>query len=163
MARYIDTKTGRFVSQKTWKRSKAHGGTRYKRVNTAQNREYLIFIFALEKTKAARKKAYLSSKKEGKWSPVTPASDETERAAEEKLNERSTSPRILVIYKNKIGKPPKPPSDRVIINFTLHWIYEHLETDWSFISTELTGGEREIQVARGGISRKKVQVIIGKA
>jgi hypothetical protein len=28
---YRDTKTGRFASKKTWKRSKAKGGTRYKR------------------------------------------------------------------------------------------------------------------------------------
>lgn len=32
MTRYRDSKTGRFVSHATWKRSKAHGGTRYKRV-----------------------------------------------------------------------------------------------------------------------------------
>lgn len=30
---YKDTRTGRYVSQKTWQRSKARGGTRYKRVN----------------------------------------------------------------------------------------------------------------------------------
>lgn len=29
--RYRDTKTGRLVSKSTWTRSKAHGGTRYKR------------------------------------------------------------------------------------------------------------------------------------
>lgn len=29
--RFRDTKTGRFVSKSTWKRSRAHGGTRYKR------------------------------------------------------------------------------------------------------------------------------------
>ena len=29
--RYRDTQTGRFASRDTWQRSKAHGGTRYKR------------------------------------------------------------------------------------------------------------------------------------
>jgi len=29
---YRDTKTGKFVSATTWKRSRAHGGSRYKRV-----------------------------------------------------------------------------------------------------------------------------------
>lgn len=32
MIRYRDTRTGRAVSEATWRRSKAHGGTRYKRV-----------------------------------------------------------------------------------------------------------------------------------
>jgi hypothetical protein len=31
VTRYRDTKTGRWVSKSTWKRSKAQGGTRYKR------------------------------------------------------------------------------------------------------------------------------------
>lgn len=31
MTRYRDTVTGRFVSAATWRRSHAHGGTRYKR------------------------------------------------------------------------------------------------------------------------------------
>ena len=31
--KYRDTKTGQFVSAATWRRSRAHGGTRYRRVN----------------------------------------------------------------------------------------------------------------------------------
>lgn len=31
MTRYRDRETGQFVSRSTWKRSKAHDGTRYKR------------------------------------------------------------------------------------------------------------------------------------
>ena len=34
MARYRDTKTGKFISKATWTRSKAQGGTRYKRTVT---------------------------------------------------------------------------------------------------------------------------------
>lgn len=30
--KYRDTKTGKFVSASTWRRSRAHGGSRYKRV-----------------------------------------------------------------------------------------------------------------------------------
>jgi len=33
--RYRDTRTGRFVSKATWKRSRAHGGSRYRRVRIA--------------------------------------------------------------------------------------------------------------------------------
>ena len=36
--RYIDTKTGRFVSAATWRRSRAHGGTRFKRVVSGSTR-----------------------------------------------------------------------------------------------------------------------------
>lgn len=31
---YRDTETGKFVSKATWKRSRAHGGTRYRRSRT---------------------------------------------------------------------------------------------------------------------------------
>lgn len=31
--RYRDTKTGRYVSKSTWRRSRSHGGTRYRRVS----------------------------------------------------------------------------------------------------------------------------------
>lgn len=34
--KYRDTKTGKFVSASTWRRSRAHGGTRYKRVNRSR-------------------------------------------------------------------------------------------------------------------------------
>lgn len=30
--KYRDTKTGRYVNKTTWRRSRSHGGTRYKRV-----------------------------------------------------------------------------------------------------------------------------------
>ena len=36
--RYRDTKTGKFVNAATWRRSRAHGGTRYKRVGRAPAR-----------------------------------------------------------------------------------------------------------------------------
>lgn len=35
---YRDTRTGRFVSAATWKRSRSHGGTRYKRVSPRKAR-----------------------------------------------------------------------------------------------------------------------------
>jgi hypothetical protein len=42
--RYRDTRTGRFASAVTWKRSKAHSGTRYKRerVTSKKWQEFLI-------------------------------------------------------------------------------------------------------------------------
>ena|SRR5260221_13291263 len=36
VTKYRDTKTGRFVSKGTWRRSHAHGGTRYRRNRVAQ-------------------------------------------------------------------------------------------------------------------------------
>jgi hypothetical protein len=37
-ARYRDTRTGHFVSRSTWKRSRAQGGTRYRRTFVASGR-----------------------------------------------------------------------------------------------------------------------------
>ena len=34
--RYRDTKTGKFVSAATWRRSRSHGGTRYRRVSATR-------------------------------------------------------------------------------------------------------------------------------
>jgi len=41
LAVYRDKKSGRFVSEATWKRSKAHGGTRYIRQRTKTRPQYL--------------------------------------------------------------------------------------------------------------------------
>jgi len=37
---YRDTHTGLFVSKATWKRSRAHGGTRYRRSRTGPGKEH---------------------------------------------------------------------------------------------------------------------------
>jgi hypothetical protein len=39
---YRDTSSGRFVSESTWRRSKAHGGKRYKRVRVKTGRKKKI-------------------------------------------------------------------------------------------------------------------------
>ena len=38
VTRYRDKQTGRFVSRKTWKLSRAHGGNKFKRVKLAKPR-----------------------------------------------------------------------------------------------------------------------------
>jgi hypothetical protein len=44
---YRDKKSGRFVSKSTWKRSKAHGGTRYVRLNLKVRHEKRLELNAL--------------------------------------------------------------------------------------------------------------------
>ena len=46
--KYRDTKTGRFVSAATWKRSRAHGGRRYRRIaGSRQKRMGTVRLAAL--------------------------------------------------------------------------------------------------------------------
>jgi hypothetical protein len=41
---YRDTRSGRFVPKSTWKRSKAQGGTRYKREKQKRKKEYMVNV-----------------------------------------------------------------------------------------------------------------------
>lgn len=157
---FRDSKTGKFVSKQKYQRSRSQGGRRYKRVNVKKNREYLIFLFDDPETKKKRKDHYLSDHKEGDWAQVVETSEETKKIAQEKLGERSRSPRILVIYHNKVKG--KKTTDRMVINFCINWILKHAP-EWEFITWELTAGTRQIVVARGKLVNKKVQVILGNA
>ena len=113
-----------------------------------QNREYLVFVFSIEKGKR-----YFSDKKPGRWNPVTEADPETERQIK---GIHSSSPRILVIFDAEA-------SERAVVAFAIYRIERDFGEDWQWVRYMLQGGNRRVEVAKGKLTSESKHVRIGKA
>jgi len=140
-------KIGRKKSQSTVQTDKKRSVVR-SQLARVSNREYLIFIFSLEK--GVR---YFSDKKPGRWNPVTEAKPETERKVK---GVHSSSPRILVVFDDGA-------SDRAVIAFAIYRIERDFSEDWQWVRFMLQGGNRRVEVAAGELTSAPKGVKIGRA